>query len=240
VAWAFRGLRAAASLKLPGTPRLSNVDPGPLPRPSGRGLIEAVRGTTAAGPRSPFRGLRAAASLKLRVGLGAGRSDELLPRPSGRGLIEAGGDRAPDPEVSPLPRPSGRGLIEASRTITPLDGTDGPFQARRRTRPASSTSRAPLEPDEGGASRSRRLERRGRIRHRRRNPSIHRHWPARYAVRSSLGGPAALPKSRAALEVFFRGGLGPIQGLFPTHPHIEGDQDSPPKRKPKAGKAPRP
>ena len=88
----FRDRSVAASLKL--------IESGQsafrlafLPRPFGRGLIEAVvtHGADSGGSRS-FRDRSVAASLKLCVAgaNGPGGLRGVLPRPFGRGLIEAG------------------------------------------------------------------------------------------------------------------------------------------------------
>ena len=79
---------------------------GPIPRPKGRGLIEAEK----AGREMANWGK--------------------IPRPKGRGLIEArdcGADREP---VAQIPRPKGRGLIEALPASW-ADGAGCGFRGRK-------------------------------------------------------------------------------------------------------------
>ena len=101
-----------------------------LPRPFGRGLIEAHRGRDDGGRVTSFRDRSVAASLKHR--LAAAKVEEALnlPRPFGRGLIEAIFLSSPTNENTDLPRPFGRGLIEARRVVAasnPSNNLPRPF-----------------------------------------------------------------------------------------------------------------
>src|SRR5258708_5926155 len=60
-----------------------------IPRPRGRGPIEAFSKERFAHTVREFRARAGAAPLKPRVPADAGRESELIPRPRGRGPIEA-------------------------------------------------------------------------------------------------------------------------------------------------------
>ena len=96
-------------------PNLQQVPRESIPRPKGRGLIEAGSTLRSSYPSPRFRGRKVAASLK-RLHRRGGRGGRLaIPRPKGRGLIEACPCAASGATVrARIPRPKGRGLIEAT------------------------------------------------------------------------------------------------------------------------------
>jgi len=110
----FHGRMVVASLKPVAWVRTSRPTRA-IPRPNGRGLIEARSRAS----RIPligcrFHGRMVVASLKHVSGRTECLPPGTIPRPNGRGLIEAC-TRAADPCRFPsIPRPNGRGLIEAS------------------------------------------------------------------------------------------------------------------------------
>ena len=110
----FRGRKVAASLKRARTPNLRPWPPM-IPRPKGRGLIEAGQCADLPEPLVGFRGRKVAASLKRPSARRCRRHPLRIPRPKGRGLIEARGHHRCPPLRGAIPRPKGRGLIEASR-----------------------------------------------------------------------------------------------------------------------------
>ncbi len=108
----FRGLTAAASLKL------FDNNMNMKGNPTFRGLTAAASLKLHVPARSQlmsvaFRGLTAAASLKLREQRDRDVRIPHLPRPHRRGLIEAEGSGHAGRRKHPLPRPHRRGLIEA-------------------------------------------------------------------------------------------------------------------------------
>src|SRR5450432_4256883 len=90
-----------------------------IPRPRGRGLIEAPQSSHfRRGRFAQFRDRAVAASLKPFAWGGLDNEILSIPRPRGRGLIEA--TLNPRSAGSPIliPRPRGRGLIEAGLAIS--------------------------------------------------------------------------------------------------------------------------
>jgi len=86
-----------------------------IPRPRGRGLIEATSPFTLIRIAIEFRDPAVAASLKRVRHLRGGAEARPIPRPRGRGLIEARSSVGRYANTTSIPRPRGRGLIEAQR-----------------------------------------------------------------------------------------------------------------------------
>src|SRR5581483_4185027 len=120
----FRGRSAAASLKRPD--RLQDgVRRHEIPRPIGRGLIEARNTASECGCSSS------------------------IPRPIGRGLIEAKSGQPSSSLDLVIPRPIGRGLIEAVKRqdlLTPLPTLKRtpPSEVRIRTASGRRSERRPF------------------------------------------------------------------------------------------------
>ena len=109
----FHDRAVVASLKLRISSSPVNL-PLKIPRPRGRGLIEAlplrqIPKQAKTIPRPRGRGLIEAKHCRANI-----RQGVVIPRPRGRGLIEAQVLMAKLTPFTAIPRPRGRGLIEAS------------------------------------------------------------------------------------------------------------------------------